>query len=661
MSAHDHGTSKSTGVGHAGGSLGGAGHAAPGKQTLVGSLIQMMPAAGGAGAESSSGVHAAAERGISGSGGALPFGDTIQRAFGGHDISGIQAHTDGAAAEGAGAMGAQAFATGNHVAFGSAPDLHTAAHEAAHIVQQRAGVHLKGGVGEAGDPYERNADEVADRVVQGQSAEDLLPAVGSSQPAAGAAQRKLQLRGNAAASAPAEITAAQIASALAWVTSSRIGPEAIREVQRVCGIDQTGTYGEETARAVFAKQRELQIGADGIAGNTFCRRTGIIFSQAATAATIDDAMLQQIATRFPDGVTIAIVPSFVAGVDGRAEFARQATAFAQTQGAVGLAGSAVVLGQACTIVEVGDVIEVVQSIHLGLVARWRAAQPGGTTGATAGAGATEAASSGAGATGGTTGGAAGVGATAGTAGASVPPAYTKVKNLALFSHGEEWGMGLNSTNDFSAGGLHNNTTRGVNPPNVESFVRGLTAAVVPDVRVQLFACSTGGDETRASGTEWTDHAQGDRAGGNSFGSSMAQAFGGQSTVSAHTTVGHTTENYAARVFGAEAGGGTDGITLFDSMYPESFVQSELVRLFPTQDDAGRAARHNSLREQMWAHFKDSITGEHHRARGEKRYSRPIGQEAFVNPENARTLIHADWTANWIPTRLTQVRAATPPR
>ena len=70
-------------------------------------------------------------------------------------------------------MGAQAFATGNHVAFAGTPDLHTAAHEAAHVVQQRGGVHLKGGVGEAGDTYEQHADAVADKVVRGESAEAL--------------------------------------------------------------------------------------------------------------------------------------------------------------------------------------------------------------------------------------------------------------------------------------------------------------------------------------------------------------------------------------------------------------------------------------------------------------------------------------------------------
>lgn len=90
------------------------------------------------------------------------------------DISHVQAHTDDAAREGATAMGAKAFASGNHVAFAGAPDLHTAAHEAAHVVQQRSGVQLKGGVGEVGDPHEQHADQVADAVVQGKSAEGLL-------------------------------------------------------------------------------------------------------------------------------------------------------------------------------------------------------------------------------------------------------------------------------------------------------------------------------------------------------------------------------------------------------------------------------------------------------------------------------------------------------
>ncbi len=119
-------------------------------------------------------VRAAADEGTSGAGGALPHVDRIQRSFGRHEVMHVKAHLDAPAAAAADKMGALAFAVGEHVAFGGAPDLHTAAHEAAHVVQQRAGVHLKSGVGEAGDAYERHADEVADRVVRGESAEALL-------------------------------------------------------------------------------------------------------------------------------------------------------------------------------------------------------------------------------------------------------------------------------------------------------------------------------------------------------------------------------------------------------------------------------------------------------------------------------------------------------
>jgi hypothetical protein len=127
-------------------------------------------------------VHAAASHGISGTSGLLPHFDAIQASFGHHDVSGIQAHTDANAAAGSRAMGAEAYATGSHVAFASdQPSLHTAAHEAAHVVQQRGGVQLKGGVGQVGDAYEQHADAVAERVVQGKSAGDLLdPYAGGS-------------------------------------------------------------------------------------------------------------------------------------------------------------------------------------------------------------------------------------------------------------------------------------------------------------------------------------------------------------------------------------------------------------------------------------------------------------------------------------------------
>jgi hypothetical protein len=143
--------------------------------------------------ESAAQVQAAAEKGTSSAGGPLPHLDTIQKSFGRHDVSHVKAHVDGAAAAGAQAMGAEAFATGDHVAFAGAPSLHTAAHEAAHVIQQRGGVQLKGGLGETDDRHERQADQVADRVVQGQSAEALLDPLGAGRASSPATiQRKIK-------------------------------------------------------------------------------------------------------------------------------------------------------------------------------------------------------------------------------------------------------------------------------------------------------------------------------------------------------------------------------------------------------------------------------------------------------------------------------------
>jgi hypothetical protein len=118
--------------------------------------------------------RAVAERGLGGASGSLPHLEAIQRSFGRHDVSEVHASVGGSAAEACDELDAEAYASGRGVAFQASPDLHTAAHEAAHVVQQRAGVHLKGGVGKEGDVYERHADAVADQVARGQSAEALL-------------------------------------------------------------------------------------------------------------------------------------------------------------------------------------------------------------------------------------------------------------------------------------------------------------------------------------------------------------------------------------------------------------------------------------------------------------------------------------------------------
>lgn len=137
-------------------------------------------------------VHSTATAGVRGRGTRFPFFKKIQAAFGKHDISGIQAYSGADASRASRAIQAEAYTVGDKVAFGKTPTLHTAAHEAAHVIQQRAGVSLKSGVGRVGDPYERHADRVADAVVAGKSAEGLLSSAPRGSGNASSMQPKVQ-------------------------------------------------------------------------------------------------------------------------------------------------------------------------------------------------------------------------------------------------------------------------------------------------------------------------------------------------------------------------------------------------------------------------------------------------------------------------------------
>ncbi len=121
-------------------------------------------------------LRSEAAGGVAGANEELPHLGEIQRAFGPHDLTGIKARVGGAAAVATDAIGAHAYATDGRVAFGEPPSLRTAAHEAAHVVQQRGPLQVDGGVGRAGDEHERAADAVADAVVAGRSAVPLLGA-----------------------------------------------------------------------------------------------------------------------------------------------------------------------------------------------------------------------------------------------------------------------------------------------------------------------------------------------------------------------------------------------------------------------------------------------------------------------------------------------------
>ena len=115
-----------------------------------------------------------AASGFQGGARSLPHLNQIGKSLG-QDMSHVQAYVGGAAAKACDALEASAYASGNQIAFKSAPDVGLAAHEAAHVVQQASGkVQLSGGMGQVGDKYENHADRVARETAAGRSAVPLL-------------------------------------------------------------------------------------------------------------------------------------------------------------------------------------------------------------------------------------------------------------------------------------------------------------------------------------------------------------------------------------------------------------------------------------------------------------------------------------------------------
>lgn len=89
----------------------------------------------------------------------------------------MRAGVGGDAGAAARSMGAEAFTSGDRIGFRESPSLRLAAHESAHVIQQREGLSLPQQVGTPGDQWEQHADRVADAVVRGDSAEPLLDEV----------------------------------------------------------------------------------------------------------------------------------------------------------------------------------------------------------------------------------------------------------------------------------------------------------------------------------------------------------------------------------------------------------------------------------------------------------------------------------------------------
>ncbi len=205
-----------------------------------------------------SNLHETATEGIAQASTPLPGASRIQASFGHHDISGVRTQIGGPAAKSSEKMGAHAYTVGDRIGFRSEPDIRLAAHEAAHVVQQRRGVQLKDGIGWPGDPYEQQADAVAERVASNQSAETLLDGVTHS---SSEGQSGLQAKCNCGGTCPkcaanlADEEAAPIQMALE-VNAHHLVEDAVASTAVSSASEQGSGGGESSATEKGAEGTE---------------------------------------------------------------------------------------------------------------------------------------------------------------------------------------------------------------------------------------------------------------------------------------------------------------------------------------------------------------------------------------------------------------------
>lgn len=307
-----------------------------------------------AGVLSPSRVRDTAAAGVRGEGQPLPHREDIQHAFGRYDITHVRAHTDPAAAHAARAIGALAYTAGEDVAFDKPPGLFTAAHEAAHVVQQRAGVELGDGVGEAGDRYEQHADAVAARVIAGRPAEDLLsqvPAAGRGPAAPGAAVQREEVK-------KAKSGVGDAALGLTVTTTINVG---------LAKVDETLLAGARQVRLAIRNDAEfarawddyadrsgtpgarMEAGLNGFVDPTHPDgKTGFVRASAGMGTAIHEAMHQRAAATFNaatvgqavnEGTTelfTRVVIAYGGGKIPRAVYDKENLAMLRFQGITGL-------------------------------------------------------------------------------------------------------------------------------------------------------------------------------------------------------------------------------------------------------------------------------------------------------------------------------------
>ncbi len=244
-------------------------------------------------------------------------------------------------------------------------------------------------------------------------------------------------------------------------------------------------------------------------------------------------------------------------------------------------------------------------------------------------------------------------------------------------------------------------------------MRSLKGAVSPDLKVLAFACSTAGsagfehyskpagwggreaaaakaankartkainqgksaDEAnqaaeaaaaasraKSDATAAADLAAQEATGGGSFAETLEGALetelGGAPSVYGHLTAAHTTRNPAAKVYGADAGGATGGMHMFDRIYDKAYIDDKMDVLFPAARTPQEIADlRPKLVTRMYEHFYDQI--EEDSDKGWKgKGGKPIAQEMFADWTTAQPLLQADMS-DWLRANTEDLRPPEP--
>jgi hypothetical protein len=324
---------------------------------------------------------------------------------------------------------------------------------------------------------------------------------------------------------------------------------------------------------------------------------------------ISGEALAQIQQLFPSGITVAIYCDYdktgKTNTDANnAEFPRAAAAYAKFFNAVGIdATGTLKLGIPMAIKSLDQVTKAIQQVHEVLKREYLKTA---------------------------------------AAGATALPAFTKIKTLSLFSHGQPYGLNL-----LGRSGYNLRIDSATELAKMKQFVQGIRTPLTDDVSVGLFACHTGRetDGTETSGIWYIEDAD-KQDGSTSFASALAAELGKNASTFGHLSAGHTVDNYSARAFGKEAGKNPTvergGIHIFYLLYTDSFRDAEAARLGKTREKV-RAHMQKHYRARMDESSKDKLSVPN--AQGQLVPGR-LGALMFSDLPRARKFLQGDW-ATWV--------------